>query len=364
MESILTGNGTDQRHPELDVSVYQDQASYILRRDQTTTTCATPVISPNGVRTAKLNIVDGNFLDLSTLCFSFVIHNTGAQPLQPLSAIPHCWWRRALVKFSGSAVEDVQNLSRLEEQISRFVSTNKRRNWGDAGTGWSALTDDGRDAISETIPAGGSRRVVWRPLSLGFLQCGKYLPMLSGQSGGLQFEMEVADATEAVLNCSVAGKETSTQWQLEQVQAHVDSVTLASELNNSYADLLVRGESILIPYQANTCDILYCDGSSQQVLSIAKQYSRLATLFVSLESDPENITDNDVANVRKKSMNNFYSPAKAGNHGEDFASYISAQNMRWPQFDTTGMRHHFMRLMQGIGVLNSASHSVNISKTG
>ena len=66
MESVLA-SGTDQRIPELDVSVYQDQASYVIRRDQTTTTCPTPIVKPGGVRTAKINIVEGNFLDLSTL---------------------------------------------------------------------------------------------------------------------------------------------------------------------------------------------------------------------------------------------------------------------------------------------------------
>ena len=70
MESVLA-QGNDQRIPELDVSVYQNQASYVIKREMTSTTCPTPVISPNSNRTAKFNIVDGNFLDLSSLQFSF-----------------------------------------------------------------------------------------------------------------------------------------------------------------------------------------------------------------------------------------------------------------------------------------------------
>ena len=88
MESIIA-SGSDQRITELDISVYQNQASYVIKREQTTNTCATPVINPNAVRTAKLSIVDGNFLDLSTLCFSFLIHNTdAANALRPALFVP------------------------------------------------------------------------------------------------------------------------------------------------------------------------------------------------------------------------------------------------------------------------------------
>jgi hypothetical protein len=132
MESIIA-SGSDTPIPEIDPNVFQNQASYVVRRDQTSHTCVTPVISPAAVRTGKLNISDSNFLDLSTLHFSFIVRNTGAQVLQPLSAIPHCWWRRAIIKINGAVCEDVNFLSRVEEQISRFVSTSKRRNWGDAG---------------------------------------------------------------------------------------------------------------------------------------------------------------------------------------------------------------------------------------
>eukprot|EP00973_Karenia_brevis_P063747 8862281-Karenia_brevis.AAC.1 len=122
----------------------------------TSTTCPTPAISPNSTRTAKFNIVDGNFLDLSTLHFTWTCVNlddtSEAHTLTPASAIPHCWWRRAIVKVNGATVEDVNHLSRLEEQVTRFCATNKRRNWGDAGTGWETLTDLSIDAVSKSIP--------------------------------------------------------------------------------------------------------------------------------------------------------------------------------------------------------------------
>ena len=161
MESIIA-SGTDALIPELSPEVSQNQASYVVSRTQTTNTCATPSISPSTVRTAKFNIVDGNFLDLSTLTFNYTCRNTSAAnagggapdtafPLQPLSAIPHHWWRRLTIKVNGAICEDINFVNRVEEQISRFVSTNKRRNWGDAGHGWHTLTDAGSNAASSTI---------------------------------------------------------------------------------------------------------------------------------------------------------------------------------------------------------------------
>ena len=152
MESVLAG-GSDQRIPELDVSVYQNQASYVIRREQTTTTCPSTAISAGSVRTAKFNVVDGNFLVLSTLHFTWSIRERSGSELIPASAIPHCWWRRLIIKVNGATVEDISNLSRLEEQITRFTSTSKRRNWGDSGTGWAFLTDKRTDALSKPIGA-------------------------------------------------------------------------------------------------------------------------------------------------------------------------------------------------------------------
>ena len=97
------------------------------------------------------------------------------------------------------------------------------------------------------------------------------------------------------------------------------------------------------------------------IISMAKQYSRLATVMVSLEDAQATAPTNDAAGAHIKPMNNFYL-AQASN--ETVASFIQLNNQRWPQFDTVGTKMHFLRLMQGLGVHNSVSHSVNISAAG
>ena len=139
MESILATGEDGQLIPELDPKVYQNQASYVISRSQTTSHSAIPVASSNGVRTIKFNLVDGNFLDLSTLHFSFTVNNRDTSGvsavLRPLSAIPHNWFRRLVLKINGATVEDLSDLARLEQQISMFLSTQKKKNLGDCGTG-------------------------------------------------------------------------------------------------------------------------------------------------------------------------------------------------------------------------------------
>ena len=97
------------------------------------------------------------------------------------------------------------------------------------------------------------------------------------------------------------------------------------------------------------------------MLSLAKQFSRLATVFVSLEDDQPNAPTNDSVGVHIKQMNNFYLPQASS---ETVESYIQVNNMRFPQFSTVGTKHHFMRLQQCLGTLNSVSHASCISSPG
>ena len=78
MESILAAHGQEQLIPELDQNVFQNQAGYVISREQCTTHCPSVAIQPGGVRTAKISIVDGNFIDLQSLHFSFLVRNLAA----------------------------------------------------------------------------------------------------------------------------------------------------------------------------------------------------------------------------------------------------------------------------------------------
>ena len=362
MESFIAAANSDMQAevkiPEINLTAFDQQAPYVTRRDQTSTVCPVPVLKPTTTRTAKLTVTDMNFIDVGSLYFTMKIRNNAAAGtvLRPLSAIPHCWFRRMRWMLNGCVLEDISQLSRVEEQISRFVSTNKRRNYGSVGSGWATLTDVGSDALPKTIEGGHVKKVAWRPLSSGWLACGKYIPLLGGSSGGLSCELELADSKDAVLDA--AG--LSTDWQIEELEMHVDSVTMATELASQMAEQLIN-DSILIPFQSNACDVQFLPaGSNNVTLSLAKQYSRLNSVIVSFADEiAADAPANSAAGVHSKLMNRFY---LEGANKETVSSFLQLNNMRYPQHDTVGAQQHMIKLQQGLGVYNSVSHSVAFSQ--
>ena len=121
------------------------------------------------------------------------------------------------------------------------------------------------------------------------------------------------------------------------------------------ADMLIRGESILIPYSTNVCDVQFLQVGGSYTLSLAKQYSRLATVFVSLGVADDNTS------VHTKEANNFFLSrnAKVPGAGE-LATYIQIGNQRWPVFDQEGTKEAFHRLIQATGTWNSTAHAICI----
>ncbi len=179
--------------------------------------------------------------------------------------------------------------------------------------------------------------------------------MLGGAASGLCIELECADANAAVHTAA----NHSTDWQIEQLQCHVDSCQLSSTMTSDFADILIRGESILIPYSTNSCDVIFTQGQGPSLtLSLAKSYSRLATVFVSLGAVEPAAEE---TNCMVKDMNNFYLPSTASHVGPlEVESHIQVNQKRMPQFNITGPAQHYHRLIQALGVWNSASHSINI----
>ena len=99
----------------------------------------------------------------------------------------------------------------------------------------------------------------------------------------------------------------------------------------------------------------YLQPGGNYTLSLAKQMSRLATVFVSL-----GVADDDTS-VHTKEMSNFYLSRNAQITGaNELATYIQVNNQRWPVFDQEGTKEAFHRLIQATGTWNSTAHSVCI----
>ena len=167
------------------------------------------------------------------------------------------------------------------------------------------------------------------------------------------------DAADAVLN----GTNNSIDWNLSDLKIMCDSVTLTSEVTNDFADLLLSGRSVLVPYTQNQSSVQYLAGTTGDVqITLAKQFSRLASVFVSLaQEEAATAADRTTATVNGKLQNNFY---LADDQAEAVESYIQVNNKRFPQFNTQGTKQHFQHLLRGLGTFGSMSHASAISETG
>jgi hypothetical protein len=354
MESIIS-SGNDFLLGPLSYDVMQDQASYVTSRRNSQIFANVSEVGPNAVKSVKFNLADpSGFLDLSTLCFSFTVVNTGPGVLHPLTAIPHNFWSRLIVRCSSALVEDIQHMGKTEEMFSRFMSLEKRKNAAVMGLGQTGGTQAGDDHAARTIAAGAQKRVVWRPLSSGLLNCGKWMPAMLLGAGGLTFELEVADAVAAVRNFT--GE--SVNYVLKDMICHVDTCTLTSELTEQYSGMLLSGRSLMIPYQTIDSTIQYLAATTaNHSLNISKQMTPLNTVFCSLDQEEPTITA-DAAGTKSRHINKFYLPGASANTIE---SYISVNNKRWPDHATVGAPQHWNRLIRAIGTMTSLAHSTNIS---
>jgi len=258
-----------------------------------------------------------------------------------------------ICRCSSALVEDVQNLGRTEEMFSRFMSQAKRENAAVMGHGQTGASSAGDDMKARPIAAGAEKRVVWRPLTSGLLNCGKWLPALLLGSG-LTFELEVSAAADAVR----AHANDSTNYVMKDLICHVDSCTLTSELTEQYSSMLLSGRSIMIPYQGLDSTLQYLTATTgSHTLNSAKQFTRLDTMFVSLDQEEVAATADD-AGIKNRHINKFYLPGASSN---SVASFININNKRWGDFDTQGAPQHWNRLVRSIGTMNSIAHSSNIS---
>ncbi len=357
MEHIIA-SGSDFLVGPLTYDVLQDQASYVTGRRNCQIFASVPECGPLAVKSVKFNIADPNgFIDLSTLCFSWTVQEKGGHhALQPLTAIPHCYWGRMIIRCSSALVEDLGggHLGRTEEMFSRFMSQAKRENAAVMGHGWTGGTQAGNNHKARSLIANAEKRVVWRPLTSGILNCNKWLPALLLGNGGFTIELEVAPAADAV-RCHA---NDSQNYVLKDLICHVDSCTLTSELTEQYTSMLLSGRSIMIPYTTMDCTLQYLTAlTGSHDINLAKNWTRLDTVFCSLDKEEIAATADD-AGIWNRHINRFWLPGASSNIVE---SFIHVGNKRWGDFNTVSAPQHWNRLIRAIGTMPSIAHSTNIN---
>ena len=177
--------------------------------------------------------------------------------------------------------------------------------------------------------------------------------MLLGASG-LKITLEVPVASEIARNHA----NDPQTFSYKDLVCHVDSLQLEESISSQYANMLLSGRSIMIPYQTwdNTLQHLTVQTGSQ-TCNVAKNFTRLASVFASLAQEEPTVTA-DLAGVQGKLQNQFYLGDQAAG---DVESFITINNKRMPDFNTIGCQMHMKRLLSALGTYSSVAHGTNIN---
>ena len=98
----------------------------------------------NGVRVIKISLNGDQWLDPSTVKLMFTINNRATVPnpatgpaarLYPLTAVPHCFFRRFRLICGGQVIEDIDNYNRVSEMFYLLQPAEKRMNDAIEGVG-------------------------------------------------------------------------------------------------------------------------------------------------------------------------------------------------------------------------------------
>ena len=294
-------------------------ASYVTERKSVTFhPQGSNIYSTSGTKLIKLLLTGDQWLDPSTFRIMFDLvnmdtSNSNNKLLRVLGG-PHSFFRRMRILANGAVIEDIDNYNRVHEmfKILKAEDTNKNNEAEAFGQQYDKYTTLDTTTVSG-IKGGQSQTVLFKPCS-GLFNQPKMLPI---RYMPITIELEIVhDNTEPVLSVTTTGTDsfdtstnTSTSWQIQNVQVKVDTVTLDNQLDNSYAEHLLSGKALPINYQTYVSQMQSISSGSygqQKVrLNVTRALSRLKNVFITLDkSYPTN-------NIVYKPWNSFYSPMES-----------------------------------------------------
>ena len=170
--------------------------------------------------------------------------------------------------------------------MNLFVATESKANqWAEAfGIQWDYLDNK---FVSVGVRGGQAVTVLFKPLS-GLLNQNKMLPV---RYAPITIELELADENlgnivdPAASGDAYTADNTSTDWQIENVQVKVDMCTLDNALDNSYAQHLLSGKSLPNSYNTFVSQLQTAPVGDKVLINVSRALTRLKSVFVTLQKD-------------------------------------------------------------------------------
>lgn len=368
----------------LDNSVLLDNLSYKLghgaayvqeRKSVTFYASGSNSYSPRGTKLIKLVLTGDGWLDPSTFRVMFTVNNTAtgaAQLLRPLSDA-HSFFSRVRILMGSTVVEDINDYARLHEMFNLLINKNSKANLSAEGFGlpardYKTTFDVGvaanQSALTLTnfpgLKGQDSQAIMFTPLSGIFAQS-KYIPLrYSPIIIELELCKEFDDPFVSNLIAPFTTTNTSNNWDLSNVQAKCDLLTLDSDLENGYTQLLMSGKHLTLSYSTYIHQYQSIAGNKTR-LNIARSLSRLKSVFVTF--DNKNLNGNAV----HRTFNSFYSPMFDDGDVPIFGAdkemefSISLGSKMYPEQPIRSHQEAYYQLRKTLGIQSSALHSFDIS---
>jgi len=354
--------------------------------------------SSNGVKVIKisLNGAQGEWLDPSTLVFSFVVNNDNAGAQRQLKFLSGPWslFRRMRITCGGTIIEDVDSYARCHEIFHLLGSSAVRQNASVMGFNSNSYNNTAtRDEFfpislepHDYIGITTTKCVLFKPLS-GLLNSDKYLPLR--YMGGLTLEFElVSDPTEPLISEAytwparaeqakttltrfeaaqpevelIKEHDISVVWSLSEVKCQCDVITLDNNLNDEYVKYLLSGKTLAINYNTYVSQ-MQTVVNQQNSVHITRSLSRLKSIFISHVGD---ISNDATARLLHKEFNTFYHPMKTVTDNtydpaKEFEWQIQIGSRLYPEYSVRSNSESYYQLLKCLGILSSAFHSIDIA---
>ena len=367
MEAILSSPG-----PESDVLVgplkfgLDPQGSYCQSSREATTFSNVNSASPTGVKAITINVGSSSeWLDPSTILLSFLItNNDTARELFPATVGAHCLFDRLSIRLGSTLVEQISEFGKCTEILTKLsMSPQKRLDQGHIGFGTAATAAaggywiDGNHAARK-IASGttGTKRVYMKFDLSGLFSQHRWLPLFALGGQGLQIQLDLAPAAQAMI-LGVANATTwSSSYTLSDIRLLSTMKSLSGELQESYNAALLNGSSLKMPIKTWEVLVNYlaADSGGSFDIAISKNYTRLATLFAFLNTNPPS----ENSGVAKLVNTNYFPTASA----ETMTWALHMGSKRVPDNDVRGISETWWRNQEALGLRQSLAHSTSVDE--
>ena len=207
----------------------------------------------------------------------------------------------------------------------------------------------------QQLAAGKYAMLNFAPL-LGVMQCGKYLPIRL--SGGMQLELTIADAADAV----AAG--SSTSYDIQEMSLRCAVAKLDSALESSFSQMMMSNRALTLRLNTyHTQSQALPAGNSEMSVSLVRAFSRLNALFVSFAGS--SAADTPAAN--KHQVVSFLNPGafnvgSGGTHDEALLSWdVQLGSLKFPESPATSIPETFSLLRQATAIHDESIRTLNIT---